>query len=125
MEEVIIYFLDTYALIEIIKENKNYDKFKETINITSLMNLYELHYFISKEFGLGKADFIIDKLKGIAVDIKIEDLKKASNFRIENIKKKFSYIDCLGYAIALNRKVKFLTGDKEFENLENVEFVKK
>ena len=125
MEEVSVYFLDTYALIEIIKENKNYKKFQETINVTSLMNLYELHYLVSKWFGPEKADTIINKLKKIIVDIKVEDIKRASNFRIKNIKRKFSYIDCLGYSIALNRNIKFLTGDKEFENLESVEFVKK
>ena len=125
MEEIGSYFLDTYALIEIIKENKNYKKFQETINVTGLMNLYELHYIVSKWFGSEKADVIINKLKEIIIDIKIEDIKKASKFKINNIRKKFSYIDCLGYAMALNRNIKFLTGDKEFENLESVEFVRK
>ena len=32
--------------------------------------------------------------------------------------------DCIGYILAKNIGIKFLTGDKEFENLDNVEFVK-
>ncbi len=32
--------------------------------------------------------------------------------------------DCIGYIFAKQLGIKFLTGDKEFENLDNVEFVK-
>ena len=35
-----------------------------------------------------------------------------------------SYIDAIGYTISLERGIKFLTGDKEFKNLPNVEFIK-
>ena len=46
-------------------------------------------------------------------------------FRVKNIKKDISITDYVGYFMAKNLGVKFLTGDKEFENFENVEFVKK
>ena len=118
------YFLDTYALIEITKDSENFKKFADTSNFTGLMNLLELHYFISKEFGEKKADDIIDKLKDVIINVEIDDVKEASKFRLKNIKSKFSYVDSLGYVMAFNRNLKFLTGDKEFENLDNVEFVK-
>lgn len=124
MEKIGSYFLDTYAIIEIIRENINFERFKDTLNFTSLMNLLETHYIISKNFGEKKADAIIDKLKKIVVEIKVEDIKEASRFRLKNSKHKFSCIDCLGYSIAFNKKIKFLTGDKEFKGMENVEFVK-
>ena len=124
MEEVKSYFLDTYALMEIIKENKDYGKFRDTINFTGLMNLLELHYIISKNFDFEKADNIINSLKRILVSMTTEDIKEASRFRVKNIKQKFSYIDCLGYCAAKNRKLKFLTGDKEFKYIDDVEFVK-
>ena len=38
--------------------------------------------------------------------------------------KKISYVDAIGYQTALESGTKFLTGDKEFEELENVEYVK-
>lgn len=50
---------------------------------------------------------------------------RASKFRFENIKKGLSFIDCFGYVLALNNHMKFLTGYKEFEGVENVEFVGK
>lgn len=124
MEASKSYFLDSYALIEIIKENPNYKKFQDTLNFTSLMNLFEVHYRISKDFGLKKADEIINKLKELAVDINIKDVGEASKLKIKNPQKKFSYIDCLGYSMAFNRNMKFVTGDNQFKGLKDVEFVK-
>jgi len=46
-------------------------------------------------------------------------------FRKKNKKRNLSYTDCIGYVYATENDLIFLTGDKEFENLENVEFVKK
>ncbi|MBI2499830.1 hypothetical protein HYV88_06310 [Candidatus Woesearchaeota archaeon] len=88
------------------------------------MNLLEVHYNINKDFGIIVADSVIEKLKEVVVDININDIKEASKFRFKNIKKKFSFIDCLGYIMAKNRKYFFVTGDKEFEVMDNVEFVK-
>ena len=38
--------------------------------------------------------------------------------------KKLSIPDAVGYTIAKKHGVKFLTGDRDFENMENVEFVR-
>ena len=46
-------------------------------------------------------------------------------FRYNNKKKEMSMTDCISYFMAKELGIKFLTGDKEFENLENVEFAKK
>ena len=88
------------------------------------MNLFEFHYSISREFGQKKADETILKLKEISITIDFKDIEVASKFRIKNSKREFSYIDCLGYSMAINRNMKFVTGDKEFRDMENVEFVK-
>jgi len=39
-------------------------------------------------------------------------------------KSNLSYVDCIGYILAKELKVGFLTGDREFEGMDNVEFVK-
>ena len=124
MEALKPFFLDSYALFEIVRENQNYKKFQETKNFTSMVNLLEFHYSMAKEFGSRKADVIIEEFKKIVLEINFNDVKVASEFRIKNSKKKLSYIDCLGYSMAINRNMKFVTGDKQFEGLENVEFVK-
>ena len=57
-------------------------------------------------------------------EIDDETLKEAIRFRKEKKKKNMSYTDCIGYVYAKKHGMKFLTGDKEFAHLENVEFVK-
>ena len=38
--------------------------------------------------------------------------------------RKLSIPDAIGYTVARRLNIKFLTGDKDFEGMENVEFVK-
>jgi hypothetical protein len=46
------------------------------------------------------------------------------HFKLQNRGKKFSYTDSIGYLISLRNRIKFLTGDKQFRDMPNVEFVK-
>ena len=118
------YFLDTYALIEILNKNKNYEPYKKGHLITTKFNLMELHYFLLRNVGKKDADFHYNRLLDMVVEITDEIIKKSNEFKLLNKKRKLSYIDCIGYIIAKMSTVKFLTGDNQFENLENVEFVK-
>ena len=122
MEEY--YFFDTYAVIEIIKGNKNYAFFSEKQIITSINNLIETYYHLLREEGEKFAKEIVSKLDITLLEITEEIAFESAYFRYQNRKKKFSYIDCIGYICALKNNMKFLTGDKEFEHLNNVEFVK-
>ena len=51
-------------------------------------------------------------------------IKEANEFRLKNYRRDLSYVDCIGYILARKLNAKFLTGDKQFENFEGVEFVK-
>jgi len=118
------YFFDTYAIVEIIEENKNYERYKEEDIITSILNVGELYYSLLKEKDEKTAESWHEKLKQSALLIDAEIIKKAMKFRFENKNKKFSFIDCVGYIIAKERGLRFLTGDEGFKDMENVEFVK-
>ncbi|MBN2459147.1 PIN domain-containing protein [Candidatus Woesearchaeota archaeon] len=119
------YFFDTYAFVEVLNGNKNYEQYGKNINaITTKMNLLELHYLALKEKGERIADAYFEFFRGMAVEISDDTIKKASLFRNSNRKKKFSYIDCIGYVMARSRGIKFLTGDNAFKGMEGVEFVK-
>ena len=118
------YFFDSYAIIEIIKGNHNYIKFiKEEVTIT-IFNLVEIYWSSLNDLNEEAADEIFTKYKNALVDTNDNILKEAIKFRKENKKKNLSYTDCIGYIYALKNKMVFLTGDKEFEKLPNVEFVK-
>jgi len=118
------YFLDTYALIEIIKGNRNYKKFLSEEFITLLFNLYELYYILLRDKGEDVAEHYFLQFRPIVAPVEDKFVFTASRFRLRNVKNKFSYIDALGYATALDKGFQFLTGDKEFKGKENVEFVK-
>ncbi|MBS3075664.1 PIN domain-containing protein [Candidatus Pacearchaeota archaeon] len=118
------YFFDSYAVMEILKGNKNYDKYKDSDIVLTKLNLFEIYHNILKQFNEELAEEIINKYKVFAIDFDESVIKEAAKFRIQNIKKGISMTDCIGYILAKNIDIRFLTGDKEFEKLDNVEFVK-
>src|SRR3989338_340161 len=118
------YFFDSYAIIELIKGNPNYARFiKEEVTIT-IFNLVEIYYSALNDMNEESAEIIYEKYKNAVVKINDEILKEAMKFRKKNKSRNLSYPDCIGYVYAIKNKVKFLTGDKEFKDLGNVEFVK-
>lgn len=117
-------FLDSYAIIEILKGNPRYEKFSEKIAATGKVNLIEVAYHLAQYFPEEKALQIIDSLKIKIIEIKETEITKIAFFRKEHSKKKFSYIDCIGYIIAKENNLKFITGDQAFNGMPNVEFVK-
>jgi hypothetical protein len=116
------YFLDTYALIEILRGNDSYKGFVELDMFTSIFNLYELHFILLRSFGKEVANKHFCGFRSIVIEIEDFDVFLASRFKLDN--KGVSYPDALGYAMAMNRELKFLTGDNFFKDLKNVEFVK-
>jgi len=112
-------------MIEIAKGNQKFEKYLDHNLFTCLYNIYELYYTLLKDFNEKIAREFFYQFKKIAVQIKDEHIFEASRFKLKNYIKKFSYADCLGYAIALDFGIKFLTGDKEFQDLDNVEFIEK
>lgn len=122
------FFADTYAIIEILRGNENYRKYADLELATTEFNLLELSYALVRDYGKSKALKVLSDVKDSFEVVKVEDedFVNASEFRLQSRKqgKKLSLIDCLGYVVAKRLNVKFLTGDEEFKDLENVEFVK-
>ena len=119
------YFFDTYAIIELIKGNPNYDFVEDKVIITGAMNMAETYYALLLENKEDVVNSIIKKLNIEIVDISQEIAIESAKLRYKNKKSFLSYIDCIGYILAKENNLIFLTGDKEFEEMENVEFVKK
>ena len=123
--EVKTFFFDTYALYEIIEGNENYKKYVKNIAIIiTKLNLMELFYGLLIKYNEKTANNFYEKFLPYCTGIDDNTIKKAMIFRALNKKRDLSYVDCIGYIISKHRNIKFLTVDKEFENMENVEFVK-
>lgn len=119
------YFADSYALVEYVKGNKNYAKyFRDNRIITTRLNLMELFYSTLITADEELAEKYYDSFSSHIIEFGDETAKEATKFKYLHKKKKISYVDALGYQISIDKGIKFLTGDKQFENLAGVEFVK-
>jgi len=117
------YFFDTYALFEIVRGNPKYKKYTECNIITTIFNLAEFNYNLKKERSKKETDTLTEKYYPFIVEVNLKDLKNAMDLKIKD--KDPSIPDVIGYIVAKRHNVKFLTGDKGFEKMENVEFVVK
>lgn len=118
-----IFFFDTYALFEIVRGNEKYARYSISRGVTTIFNIAEFNYNLKKELPAKEADKLSDVFKPNTVKVAWEDVKEAMDLKIK--KKELSIPDAIGYTVAKRMKIKFLTGDEDFNGMENVEFVKK
>jgi len=119
-----IYFFDSYAIMEIIKGNPNYEKYIDKNIILIKENIFEIYFSILRQIGEDVADEILREYYPNVVDFDEHVIREAAVLKNKYYKQNISITDCIGYILALRLGIKFLTGDKEFENFDNVEFVK-
>lgn len=119
-----IFFADTYALIELIGGNPNYKPYLSHLLLTSQYNLIELYYHLLHDYGQEIADRYLALYSEFTVPISDAAIQQGMKFKLQYKKEKVSYVDCIGYALAQQLGVKFLTGDQKFRDKEKVEFVK-
>jgi uncharacterized protein len=122
------FFGDTYALIELLKGNPNYEGYSRADLVTTEFNILELTYALFRDFGYDETANIIEFVRA-KVEVMLtedSDYLNASDFRLSANKtgKKLSLVDALGYSYSRKLRIKFLTGDREFSETENVEYVK-
>ena len=123
--EPLKFFFDTYALVEITKANPNYNPYAGKVGIIlTKLNLMELHYSLLREVGKEAADKAYEEFLPFIVEVTDEVIKVANEFKLHNSRLNLSYVDCIGYTIARITEIPFLTGDSQFEGIENVEFVR-
>lgn len=118
------YFWDTYAIIEVVKGNKNFTKYAREQGITSEFNLMETYYHLLRLFDEPSANKHVLEWVFYSRPIPYELMKQAMKFKLDNKNNRLSYVDCMGYAFALAHGMRFLTGNKSFYGMPNVEFVR-
>lgn len=113
---------DSYAFIEIILQNPNYQKYKHARLRTTKNAVAELTYWYIRT-GKHQHTKTLARLYQECVGTKFSTIVEAMKFKYKHKKDKLSYTDCIGYATAAELQIPFLTGDEKFEGLPNVEFV--
>lgn len=119
-----VFFFDSYALIEIILGNLNYKPYTKSRIVTMKLNIFEVYHGLMRDIGEKEAEKFLEEYYPFIIDFNEEDIRNAAKLKIQFKKKKLSMTDCIGFVLAKRMRIKFLTGDKGFEDFDNVEFVK-
>jgi len=121
------FFADSYALIEILKGNENYLCYLTGKLVTTEFNICEVAFAVCRDYP-EKARPVMARIRKIITLVSTTDGDycegSAMRRKTNNAGKKLSTIDCVGYAVSQRQKIPFLTGDHEFEDIDNVEFVR-
>ncbi len=124
-----LYCLDTYALIEISYGNEKFSKYIKEGFVISDWTLGEFFYVWMQKYSEEEADILIKQIESCSVSVSKEIIIKAMKFRYHHKKinktSNISFFDAVGYIFSKENNCLFVTGDKEFENLDDVEYVKK
>jgi predicted nucleic acid-binding protein len=118
------FVFDSYAFFEILKGNENYNKYKNAEIVTTKLNLFEVYLGVLREHNEESAEKILNQYYDFAIDFDRKVITEAAKFKKKVNKRDLSMTDCISYILACQLGIKFLTGDKEFEGMEDVEFVK-
>lgn len=118
------FVFDTYAIMEILRGNPNYAEYNNDEDIIINNFIYaEMCYSLYREKQPLAKEYITKYSKFIS-SVKPEWIDEAMQFRLKWKDRNVSITDCVSYIMAKYLGIKFLTGDKEFKDVENVEFVK-
>lgn len=122
------FVLDAYPLLVFFKKQKNWDFVSEIIteamenkvylSITTI-NLGEIYYNVLKELGKDHAEKTLNAIYMIPISIIDSDWELTKQAAIFKSKGGISYADCFAGALAKREKATLVTGDNEFQLLEN------
>lgn len=118
------FLADTYALIEILGGNRRYAPYLNSMLATTKFHIAELYYHLLRFYSIDEANRYFDFYSRFLVPVSLSSIAAAMQFKLQHKNEKLSYADCIGYAVAAELGIKFLTGDEKFSGKENVEFVK-
>ena len=120
-------FLDSYAIVEMARDNPRYDFVEGDAVATSALNLLEAYYVLAEAGQEPLAMKVLKELSPVATDLPKDLIPVIAIFRLGTkgaTGRRFSYADAAGYVYAQDRGHEFLTGAHEFEGFQGVRFVR-
>jgi predicted nucleic acid-binding protein len=122
---VVRFFYDSYSVLAYLSDRPGYASyFEKNTGVLTRLNLMEVHYAILRAHGARAAHEVLEAYSACEIDFSLVDIEASMKLRYELRKLELSYADALGYHIAKKEGLKLLTGDKVFEGLPGVEFVR-
>lgn len=120
--------LDSWSVIAYLEREPTGPKVADLIadaheNGTPLLmtvtNAGEVWYIVARVGGEGKADESIKELQELGVHFVEVDWKLARGAAAFKAKHRMSFADCFAAALAKREKAELVTGDREFNQVEN------
>lgn len=118
------FFFDSYAIIEFLRGNPSYSRFSSVSPVTTKLNLFEVCCALLREAPVQRAGGFLWNYWSFATDFNESVVLEAAVLRLKLKGRKLSMTDCIGYVLSRHLGMRFLTGDEQFKDLPNVEFVK-
>lgn len=121
------FFADSYALTGMLKGNENYQVFQSERLITTEFNICEVGFAVCREYPANATRILRTVRKMVIIqETRDDDYCSGAATRKEasGQGKKLSTIDSVGYSVANRLNIPFLTGDREFADMDNVQFVR-
>ncbi|MBO3753829.1 MAG: PIN domain-containing protein [Candidatus Brockarchaeota archaeon] len=118
------FVFDTYAIIEIIRGNANYEKYVGSSMIITKLTLFELVYYLLKNFKKPVVKRYLAAYGRFVQEFDEPVILESAVIKLKFKDRNLSMTDCVNYVLARFLGVKLLTGDEKFKDLENVEFIK-
>ncbi len=119
------FFYDSYSVLAYLSDSPGYAPyFEKNTGVLTRLNLMEIYYAILRVHGARAAHEVLEVYSARETEFSLLDVETAMKLRYELRKLELSYADAMGYHIAKKEGLKFLTGDKAFEGLPSVEFIR-
>ena len=119
--------LDSYSLISYVEGESGKDMMIEVFRsardsgrhcLLSVINWGEVYYITLREAGERQAEEVAHLVSALPVQLVAADVELTKQAAILKSSKKMSYADCFAAALAKQRRVELVTGDKEFRQVE-------
>ena len=120
--------LDAYALITFLENEPGADAVRELILqaeagelklLMCVINLGEIWYSIARTTSSKTADRFVQEIQGMAIEFVNADWELTQQAAIYKARGRISFADCFAAALAKARKAEVVTGDREFQRLED------
>jgi predicted nucleic acid-binding protein len=119
--------LDSFSLIAYIEGEDGKDTMIEIFRsardsgrdcLLSVVNWGEVYYITLREMGQQHADQVAHLISTLPIHIVPADVELTKQAAMFKSSKKMSYADCFAAALAKQRRVELVTGNKEFKQVE-------
>lgn len=118
---------DSYAFFEHVGGNPRYKQvFQERDVVTTALNVLEVYHVLRRQLAPQVALRHAQACFSYITDVPRDTVFAAAVFKEDMVRRKrnCSYIDAWGYSSARALGRRFLTGDRAFDGIAQVEFVK-